>query len=29
MFIARVIGNFVSTQKSAKFHGMKLLLVQP
>lgn len=29
MFIAKVIGNVVSTQKSAKFRGMKLLLVQP
>lgn len=29
MFIAKVIGNVVSTQKNAKFHGMKLLLVQP
>jgi ethanolamine utilization protein EutN len=29
MFIAKVIGNVVSTQKNAKFCGMKLLLVQP
>ena len=29
MFIAKVIGNVVSTQKNAKFHGMKLLLIQP
>ena len=29
MFIAKVIGNVVSTQKNAKFLGMKLLLVQP
>ena len=29
MFIAKVIGNVVSTQKSAKFRGMKLLLIQP
>src|SRR5579862_1944609 len=29
MFIAKVIGNVVSTQKNAKFQGMKLLLVQP
>ena len=29
MFIAKVIGNVDSTQKSAKFRGMKLLLVQP
>jgi ethanolamine utilization protein EutN len=29
MFIAKVIGNVVSTQKIAKFRGMKLLLVQP
>jgi microcompartment protein CcmK/EutM len=29
MFIAKVIGNVVSTQKNPKFHGMKLLLVQP
>ncbi len=29
MFIAKVIGNVVSTQKNAKFRGMKLLLVQP
>jgi len=29
MFIAKVIGNVVSTQKSEKFRGMKLLLVQP
>jgi ethanolamine utilization protein EutN len=29
MFIAKVIGNVVSTQKVAKFRGMKLLLVQP
>lgn len=29
MFIAKVIGNVVSTHKNAKFHGMKLLLVQP
>jgi len=29
MFIAMVIGNVVATQKNAKLHGMKLLLVQP
>lgn len=29
MFIAKVIGNVVSTQKNAKFRGMKLLVVQP
>jgi microcompartment protein CcmK/EutM len=29
MFIAKVIGNVVSTQKNEKFRGMKLLLVQP
>src|SRR6202790_1571899 len=29
MFIAKVIGNIVSTQKNAKFRGMKLLLIQP
>lgn len=29
MLIGRVVGNIVATQKSAKFHGEKLLLVQP
>ena len=29
MFIAKVIGNVVSTQKIEKFRGMKLLLIQP
>jgi ethanolamine utilization protein EutN len=29
MFIAKVIGNVVATQKNAKFRGMKLLLIQP
>jgi ethanolamine utilization protein EutN len=29
MFIAKVIGNVVATQKNDKFCGMKLLLVQP
>jgi microcompartment protein CcmK/EutM len=29
MFIAKVIGNVVATQKDPKFHGMKLLLIQP
>lgn len=29
MFLAKVIGNVVATQKDARFHGMKLLLVQP
>jgi microcompartment protein CcmK/EutM len=29
MFLAKVIGNVVSTQKNAKFQGMKLLLIQP
>jgi ethanolamine utilization protein EutN len=29
MFIAKVIGNVVATQKHEKFSGMKLLLVQP
>ncbi len=27
--MAKVVGNVVATQKSAKFQGMKLLLVQP
>jgi ethanolamine utilization protein EutN len=29
MFLGKVIGNVVSTQKNPKFQGMKLLLVQP
>jgi ethanolamine utilization protein EutN len=29
MFLGKVIGNVVSTQKNPKFLGMKLLLVQP
>lgn len=29
MFIAKVIGNVVATQKNPKFSGMKLLLIQP
>ena len=29
MFLAKVIGNVVATQKDPKFHGMKLLLIQP
>ena len=29
MFIGKVIGNVVATQKNEKFQGMKLLLVQP
>ena len=29
MFIAKVIGNVVATEKNAKFRGMKLLLIQP
>lgn len=29
MRIARVVGTVVSTQKSRKLHGSKLLLVQP
>ena len=29
MFIAKVIGNVVSTQKIAKFRGAELLLIQP
>jgi len=29
MFLAKVIGHVVATQKHVKFHGMKLLLVQP
>ena len=29
MFLAKVIGNVVATQKHQKFHGMKLLLIQP
>jgi len=29
MFLAKVIGNVVATQKNPKFQGMKLLLVQP
>ena len=29
MILARVVGNVVATQKHAKFHGAKLLLVQP
>src|SRR5579872_3346646 len=29
MFIAKVIGNVVATEKNPKFRGMKLLLIQP
>ena len=29
MFIAKVIGNVVATQKDERFRGMKLLLIQP
>ena len=29
MFMAKVIGNVVATQKHPKFQGMKLLLLQP
>jgi ethanolamine utilization protein EutN len=29
MFVAKVIGNVVATQKDHKFQGMKLLLIQP
>ena len=29
MFLAKVVGNVVSTQKNPGFQGMKLLLVQP
>lgn len=29
MFLAKVIGNVVSSQKSPEFQGMKLLLIQP
>jgi microcompartment protein CcmK/EutM len=29
MFLAKVIGNVVSTQKNVDFRGMKLLLIQP
>ncbi len=29
MFLAKVIGNVVATQKHPKFEGFKLLLIQP
>jgi microcompartment protein CcmK/EutM len=29
MFLAKVVGNVVSSQKNPRFQGMKLLLVQP
>jgi microcompartment protein CcmK/EutM len=29
MFLAKVIGNVVATQKEPKFQGMKLLFIQP
>jgi microcompartment protein CcmK/EutM len=29
MFLAKVIGTVVATQKNPKFQGMKLLLIQP
>ncbi len=29
MFLAKVIGNIVSTQKNPRFQGMKLLMIQP
>lgn len=29
MFLAKVIGNVVSTQKDPRFHGSKLMMIQP
>lgn len=29
MFLAKVIGNVVSTQKNARFLGSKLMMIQP
>jgi ethanolamine utilization protein EutN len=29
MFLAKVVGHVVATQKHPKFRGMKLLLIQP
>ena len=29
MFLARVVGSIVSSQKAPRWHGMKLLLIQP
>jgi ethanolamine utilization protein EutN len=29
MYLAKVIGNVVATQKTPEFQGMKLLLIQP
>ena len=29
MFLAKVVGNVVSTHKNPGFQGMKLLLIQP
>jgi ethanolamine utilization protein EutN len=29
MFLAKVVGNVVATQKTPEFQGMKLLLIQP
>jgi ethanolamine utilization protein EutN len=29
MFLAKVIGNVISTQKNARFLGSKLMLIQP
>lgn len=29
MFLAKVIGNVVATEKNPKFQGMKLLFIQP
>jgi microcompartment protein CcmK/EutM len=29
MFLAKVIGSIVATEKSPEFQGMKLLLIQP
>jgi ethanolamine utilization protein EutN len=29
VFLAKVIGNVVATQKDPKFQGMKLLVIQP
>lgn len=29
MFLAKVIGNVVATQKNTRFQGMRLLLIQP
>jgi ethanolamine utilization protein EutN len=29
MILARVLGNVVATQKNARYHGARILLVQP